>query len=53
MPKAEDQFIKVNRPRVACDGGGGVSGHPKTYYVFGNRQRITCAYCGQVFVRQG
>ncbi len=47
---AEDKkIIYTTEHRVACDGGGGALGHPKTYYDLGDDGRAECLYCGQVF----
>lgn len=35
--------------RVACDGGGGALGHPKTYLDMGMDTEVTCKYCGRVY----
>ncbi|MFZ4761798.1 MAG: zinc-finger domain-containing protein [Alphaproteobacteria bacterium] len=34
---------------ISCDGGGGALGHPLVYYEFGNKNSITCNYCGKTF----
>lgn len=45
---AKDPVI-VTKRRVACDGGGGALGHPKTYLDMGVDTQVTCKYCGIVF----
>ena len=40
----------VNQPRVACDGGGGALGHPKTWYTIGEEAYARCGYCDHVFI---
>lgn len=53
MAKAQtktDENVKyVTEHRVSCDGGGGVNGHPKTYYDLGQDGKAECLYCGQKF----
>jgi len=44
----EDATI-VASTRVACDGGGGALGHPKTYLDMGQDTEVRCKYCGRVF----
>ena len=41
--------IIVTKTRVACDGGGGALGHPKTYLDMGQDNQVTCKYCGRIF----
>ena len=41
--------IITSKKRVACDGGGGALGHPKTWLDMGTDNQVTCKYCGQVF----
>lgn len=40
----------VTSTRVACDGGGGALGHPKTWLDMGQDTSVECKYCDQVFV---
>lgn len=40
----------VTKTRVACDGGGGALGHPKTYLDMGTNTQVRCKYCDRVFV---
>ncbi len=42
--------VMVTSRMVSCDGGGGVLGHPKTFYTIGDEGSVTCGYCGKVFV---
>ena len=47
---AQDQDTKIVTSRtVACDGGGGALGHPKTFYTIGESGWVECGYCGQRF----
>ena len=36
---------------AVCDGDGGVLGHPKVYMAIDHTGRVTCSYCGRLFVR--
>lgn len=45
----EDAKI-VSSTRVACDGGGGALGHPKTWLDMGQDTHVECKYCDQLFV---
>jgi uncharacterized Zn-finger protein len=36
---------------AVCDGGCGVLGHPKVYMAIDHTGRVTCSYCGRLFVR--
>ncbi|MBM3568337.1 MAG: zinc-finger domain-containing protein [Alphaproteobacteria bacterium] len=40
----------VERPVVACDGGGGALGHPRVYLNMGTRREIACPYCSRRYV---
>ncbi len=41
----------VDADSVACDGGCGPLGHPRVYMAIDRTGRVTCAYCGRLFVR--
>ncbi len=41
--------IKPDDKEVACDGGGGVLGHPMVYLPFGKNTYVVCYYCGKRF----
>ena len=47
-PKPEE--IRVATGRVACDGGGGVLGHPLVYMDMGEDDFVECSYCDRRFV---
>jgi len=51
MPNStqNEDVIVVTTKRVACDGGGGALGHPKTYLDMGQDTEVTCKYCDRVF----
>lgn len=40
----------VNQTRVACDGGGDPSGHPRVYLTVGAEGQVDCPYCGKTFI---
>lgn len=44
-----DDVVIVTTRRVACDGGGGALGHPKTYLDMGQDNQVRCKYCDRVF----
>ncbi len=46
-PPAE--IIRSQSRVVACDGGGGVLGHPKVYLYIDDRE-VMCPYCSRLFV---
>jgi uncharacterized Zn-finger protein len=41
--------IVVTSKRVACDGGGGVLGHPLVYMDMGEDDFVECGYCDRRF----
>ena len=50
-PEQRDlQVIEVATKSVACDGGGGPLGHPRTDYEIGAEGATTCGYCGKKFI---
>ena len=49
MSNSAHDVILVPTTRVACDGGGGALGHPKTYLDMGQDTEVKCKYCGRVF----
>lgn len=44
-----DDITLVTKTRLACDGGGGALGHPKTYLDMGQDTEVRCKYCDRVF----
>ena len=46
---APPEIIEVEQTKVACDGGGGVLGHPTIYLNLRNG-RAECGYCDRLFV---
>ncbi len=42
--------IAVRSRRVACDGVGGVLGHPRVYLEMGEADAVECPYCDRRFV---
>ncbi|MBV5325569.1 MAG: zinc-finger domain-containing protein, partial [Rhodospirillaceae bacterium] len=35
----------VTKTRIACEGGGGPSGHPRVYLNLGKDGHVDCPYC--------
>ena len=48
-PDNSEDVIIVTTRRVACNGGGGALGHPKTYLDMGQDNQVRCKYCDRVF----
>ena len=44
------EIITVNSRRVACDGVGGVLGHPRVWLEMGEADFVECTYCDRRFV---
>jgi uncharacterized Zn-finger protein len=44
------EHVVVSTKRVACDGGGGVLGHPLVYMDMGDEDFVECGYCDRRFV---
>jgi len=44
-----NDVIIVTKTRVACDGGGGPLGHPKTFLDMGQDKSVRCKYCDRIF----
>ncbi len=44
------EVIYVSKQVVACDGGGGVEGHPRVYLNLSAEGKIECPYCSRLFV---
>nr|WP_298685464.1 zinc-finger domain-containing protein [uncultured Dongia sp.] len=42
----------VTKTRIACDGGGDPSGHPRVFLNLGKDGHVDCPYCGKHFVLQ-
>jgi uncharacterized Zn-finger protein len=51
MPPFET--IEVETSTVACDGGGGVGGHPRVFLNLSGNGSVECPYCSRLFVRRG
>ena len=45
-----DDVVLTATRRVACDGGGGALGHPKTWLDMGQDTQVQCKYCDRIFV---
>lgn len=48
----EIQKVKKDAKQVSCDGGGGALGHPRVFYTFDGKDRLTCGYCDKEFVKK-
>ncbi|WP_370336114.1 zinc-finger domain-containing protein [Parvularcula marina] len=44
------EVVFVDQARVACEGPGGASGHPRTFYTVGDEGYAECKYCDRLFV---
>jgi uncharacterized Zn-finger protein len=51
MPQFET--VEVDRAEVACDGGGGVGGHPRVFLNLEPHGSVECPYCSKTFVLRG
>jgi uncharacterized Zn-finger protein len=52
MPELIEEIEEfyVDSKSVACDGGGGVLGHPRVFLAIEETGRIECPYCSRRFV---
>ena len=41
---------EVTTRRIACDGGGSASGHPRVWLQIGEPGSVECPYCDKKFV---
>jgi len=41
---------EVTQRRIACDGGGEPSGHPRGWLAIGDEGFVECPYCDKKFV---
>ncbi|MGH7041985.1 MAG: zinc-finger domain-containing protein [Acetobacteraceae bacterium] len=48
-PEMIPEVISVNERTVACDGGGGVLGHPRVFLRIEDRE-VVCPYCSRLFI---
>jgi uncharacterized Zn-finger protein len=46
------EIIYVDKQTVACDGGGGVGGHPRVYLNLGADGKIECPYCSRLYIHE-
>ena len=44
------EIVETDNPKVACEGDGGVLGHPRVFLNMGDKSEIDCPYCGRRFV---
>ena len=47
----KEKKIVSNSKVVCCSGGESNMGHPAVYYNFGDKEKITCQYCGTIFIK--
>ncbi len=50
MEAKEIVEVAADQQTVACDGGR--EGHPRVYLAFGDKNEVTCPYCGTVYRRE-
>jgi len=41
---------EVTSRRIACDGGGAATGHPRVWLQIGEEGFVECGYCDKKFV---
>jgi len=47
------EIIYVNsNEKIKCDGDDALSSHPVVYLDLGNKNKVTCQYCGKTFVNK-
>jgi len=46
------EIVYVDKQTVACDGSGGVGGHPRVYLNLGADGKIECPYCSRLFIHE-
>jgi uncharacterized Zn-finger protein len=44
------ETVQVETADVACDGNGGVGGHPRVFLAIGKEGFVDCPYCDRRFV---
>ncbi len=47
---AAPEVVTVRSRRIACDGVGGVLGHPRVWLEIGEADFVECLYCDRRFV---
>ena len=48
----EKMYVSKTATRVECQGAGGALGHPRVFYSFDGRKKVTCGYCDREFIRK-
>ena len=48
----EKLYVPKTTTRVECQGSGGALGHPRVFYNFDGRKKVTCGYCDREFIRR-
>lgn len=51
-PLAPPETLEADGEVVACDGGGGVLGHPKVWLNMEGKGFVDCPYCDRRFVHR-
>jgi len=46
------ETIYINETVAACNGGGGVLGHPRVFLNLGRDGKVECPYCSRLFVNR-
>ncbi len=49
-PSQPPETIKVDTPKLYCDGGNGPLGHPRVFLTMAADSAVDCPYCGRHFV---
>lgn len=50
MPIEPPETVETDSETVACDGSGGVGGHPRVFLTIGPEGYVECPYCDRRFV---
>lgn len=51
MPAPSPEVIEVTQSRIACDGSGGASGHPRVWLqIDPEKGWVECGYCDKRYV---
>jgi len=51
-PMGPFETIYINETVAACNGGGGVLGHPRVFLNLGRDGKVECPYCSRLFVNR-
>ena len=50
MPTDAPETEQVETTRIACDGGGAATGHPRVWLSIGHEGWVECPYCDKKFI---